>query len=515
MRALFPRRCLSSPRFADTSPRRRVGPPRLRASRPIFYTTSMQMTSITLVRVGPVINNRPRRLKKWYESFFMRYSRGFIPAWSASRQVFPPAKAPAASVGPSVPSVPALRMEMRGSPSMDMAAARASSWFRPPFPRPRMVTVVSPPARMHAGAGTGSPDWRISFPIAVIPSAISRASPWIKDVRTRVLNPSETAFSRAASSAARLLPTITFRTRRKNASPGLGGFFDQTVHAVIEDPENGGRDPEGQSIVIDDPHTVGKGAGIGDRGAGCDHVQRVPDDVGQKQRYDGRGLCRFCELAPLAERQVLSHGVDLTDGRSAVEQELGGLPYLIECNRRTRGHEQGAPASGECTQDQVFLRAFPQSVQDEPGSLQARIIGDGVPRFHDAHLFQKQPVMVFDDDPARGETVPENIFKGFCHGRRCFSDPHDQDPFEAVEIIRYPVDFQPIVDAPHAPFDGRFGLHGPQTRGEDFFEFLYCTFIHGKTSRCRPGLRPASGNCGAASFAAPAEGGRRSCTRSL
>ena len=58
------------------------------------------------------------------------------------------ATAPAAWVGPSVPSIATLNTATRafaglGRRSSARAAARASSWLRPPVPRPRRVTVVS------------------------------------------------------------------------------------------------------------------------------------------------------------------------------------------------------------------------------------------------------------------------------------------------------------------------------------------------------------------------------------
>ena len=62
--------------------------------------------------------------------------------------------APAASVGPSVPSVPAESSVISFSPAISSAKARASSWFLPPLPVPFTVTVVSPPERRHIRSPT-------------------------------------------------------------------------------------------------------------------------------------------------------------------------------------------------------------------------------------------------------------------------------------------------------------------------------------------------------------------------
>ena len=40
----------------------------------------------------------------------------------------------AASVGPSLPSVPPLRIRTSPNPAMSIAAANANSWLRPPLP---------------------------------------------------------------------------------------------------------------------------------------------------------------------------------------------------------------------------------------------------------------------------------------------------------------------------------------------------------------------------------------------
>src|SRR5579872_684660 len=97
-----------------------------------FAPTSTIRTSITLVLVGPVINRSPSGSKYEYESLRSR-------AWRAPglRLMVPPsAIAPAASVGPSVPSVPPLSTTVAGSPAISMAAASTNSWLRPPRPLP-------------------------------------------------------------------------------------------------------------------------------------------------------------------------------------------------------------------------------------------------------------------------------------------------------------------------------------------------------------------------------------------
>ena len=58
--------------------------------------------------MGPVLIKSPSFSKKWYESLLLIYSSIFNPSFCALLTVVPSASAPAASVGPSVPSVPTL-----------------------------------------------------------------------------------------------------------------------------------------------------------------------------------------------------------------------------------------------------------------------------------------------------------------------------------------------------------------------------------------------------------------------
>src|SRR4030067_3087563 len=119
------------------------------------YRTTITDISLTFVPVGPVTIRSPSLEKKLYESLSAKHFSGFNPILAALTNVFPSAIAPAASVGPSTPSV---LKEATTTPSTSLslrAADNTSSWFLPPTPFPLTVTVVSPPATMAAGLGTG------------------------------------------------------------------------------------------------------------------------------------------------------------------------------------------------------------------------------------------------------------------------------------------------------------------------------------------------------------------------
>ena len=136
------------------------------------------MRSMTLVPVGPVTKRSPVLRKSDQESFRRRKSAGSSPSLRARGQLSPSAKAPAASVGPSLPSVPAASRAAPAVPSSSRPATRANSWLRPPRPSPRRVRVSSPPAssagrngllrQLHQPGGEG-PGGLVNLAVEVAP----------------------------------------------------------------------------------------------------------------------------------------------------------------------------------------------------------------------------------------------------------------------------------------------------------------------------------------------------------
>ena len=119
----------------------------------------------------------------------------------ATGTVPPLTTAPAAGVGPSSPSVARLAMAASGQSPSEIAAARAISWFRPPYPSPCKVTVVSPPKIRHLSGD-------VSLAICAAIRPISRASPSSSTVTIWASNPSSSALASAASAACFTSPTI-------------------------------------------------------------------------------------------------------------------------------------------------------------------------------------------------------------------------------------------------------------------------------------------------------------------
>src|SRR5262249_7069708 len=140
-------------------------------------STTMARKSLTFVKVGPGRSRPPARSKNPVESLSARNAAGSRPSARAFAAVCPSLRAPpgppAAPPPPSVPSVSAASAAMPVVPASAMASASAYSWFGPPRPFPRIVTVSSPPDRITAPPPAAR-NWRASCACA---AATSRASP--------------------------------------------------------------------------------------------------------------------------------------------------------------------------------------------------------------------------------------------------------------------------------------------------------------------------------------------------
>jgi len=128
----------------------------------------------------------------------------------------------AASLGPSVPSVPAARMTAPSAPSHLERRSECELLAPPALALSRTVTVVSPPAITQAGGA--------SWPLAV-PDGPRHRDEALRDFPRLALQCSREyvrreaearAFAAAASTTSVLFPITMFLTRAKTGSPALG-----------------------------------------------------------------------------------------------------------------------------------------------------------------------------------------------------------------------------------------------------------------------------------------------------
>jgi hypothetical protein len=179
---------------------------------------------------------------------------------------------------------------------------------------------------------------------------------------------------------------------------------------------------------------------------------------------------------------VFAHGVQFENSSSAFEKKLGGFLFFAQFEGRSGGGRQCASTAGECAQDQIFLGAFFQAVQNESSGLQPCLIRHRMRRFHYADLLQWDPMTVFYGNPTLREAVSKDILKGFGHGRRSLSEPGYDDSIKEINWIGVPSHLQPILDQPHMAPDRFFRVHRFQPSRKNLSECALGLFIHNRTS---------------------------------
>ena len=169
----------------------------------------------------------------------------------------------------------------------------------------------------------------------------------------------------------------------------LGGGGAQDAHTAGDDSLHvvqlfGGLLPqqlahlvgEVQAIFLRHGQGLGAGGAVRVSGAGGDHVQGVPQDVGQDDGVYPGGGAQLGKAPPLHGGQPLADGVHLHDVRPAGQQLLGQPGQVL---RRDQGPlEQGRAAAGHQKDHRVLRRQTGHQVDGRLGPPEGALVGDGV-----------------------------------------------------------------------------------------------------------------------------------------
>ena len=276
-------------------------------------STKPTCISATLVPVGPVLSDPPAPRR----SDTNRCSPASLRSQSLAPRamVVPSAIAPAASVGPSAPSVPALNIRTFSKPGDVHQRPPAqipgcdrpihfhewSRWFR----RPRSRR----PARF-----TGRPVARISRAIARkrarlrAPRLGSRwtapasESPALVPLAPRHPRPGD-CFRRSSSGLWRKSGPPAWVSR----APALSRWRTPARNFVPD------------RVFFKDRPRVGERRAVSHGGARANHVQIVPDHIRQNQRQHRGRISQPRQAAALHQRNVFPDAVDLMDVRAAIQ----------------------------------------------------------------------------------------------------------------------------------------------------------------------------------------------------
>ena len=246
-------------------------------------------------------------------------------------------KAPAASVGPSSPSVPPERKATSRAPSSQKvsSAARASCWFRPPCPRrdaSTSRTTGSPPLIRQSGPG----------PVAHVPGHGGQVA---ADFFRRTFR------LPGADHGVGITPPLGFHSRRVD-SRGIVADHEvrhlaggQAVSLKVAAAGATGRRRRNAGLASGKLPEHGqrsfcRGAVFHGR-AGSDHVQRIAEHVGNDERNQPSRAARPGKPSALDPAELLADRIELLDvrpGRAEVPRN-GQLVVQGDCFHR-------APAAG-------------------------------------------------------------------------------------------------------------------------------------------------------------------------
>ena len=197
---------------------------------------------------------------------------------------------PAASVGPSEPSVARATTSVARSPAMASAAERAISWLRPALPPPRTVTVVSPPRMRQAGGAEGPPAQDEPPWPGPPPAARRRGPPLQEGGQQQGLESGPFGLAPAPRGRRRPgCPPRPWRRARRGDRPAWASPAPRPVAPARASPPPPGHLLQ-QIEAAQDVQGVGEGGGVRHGGAGGDEVQGIADHVREDQGgHLGRG----------------------------------------------------------------------------------------------------------------------------------------------------------------------------------------------------------------------------------
>ncbi len=125
----------------------------------------------------------------------------------------------------------------------------------------------------------------------------------------------------------------------------------------------------------------------------------VTGHVGDDQRHD-RCAAGGSEASAGDGRQVLAHGVDLLNGRAALQEPPGELLELRHRHARRRQRQQAGAAAGEEGEQQVVLAEFFHRFQELPGGGVAGLVGYRMAGLDDLDVLGGQAMPVAGDGNA-------------------------------------------------------------------------------------------------------------------
>ena len=239
--------------------------------------------------------------------------------------------APAASVGPSMPSVPMLAAATCGAERGQRLApsrTRTPDCGRP-CPVPRTVTVVSPEESRTPGRGIDAIALRDALRCAAAPPRALRRSPARRRRARDSRAPRRRAVRRRSRRAADRSPAPSARAAADRRSRRLRHVAGGAAHETIDD-----------GVGIDRATAASRPARRARRRTCCRRRTVGPDAITDRSSPTTSDTASVStvpaprrELSALDRRQMLAHGVQLVDVRALLHQRRAVCCFAVERNR--------------------------------------------------------------------------------------------------------------------------------------------------------------------------------------
>ena len=170
-----------------------------------------------------------------------------------------------------------------------------------------------------------------------------------------------------------------------------------------------------ERVLPDDGQRIGKGAAVGYRGAGSNHIGPVTNHIGEDEAHDLCGGCGAGKLPSLHCGQMFAHGVDLCDIGTTPHQQLVYLLQVFEGGAfGIIGHQRRGSSRDEAYH-QIILPCFVCNVQHLLCGFHPMAVGDGMAGFGKCQPFQRHTMAALGDYLPVGNEIPQTLLCLFCH----------------------------------------------------------------------------------------------------
>ena len=192
---------------------------------------------------------------------------------------------------------------------------------------------------------------------------------------------------------------------------------------------------QAEAVFFRDGRRLGTGGGVRHRGAGGNHIQRIPQNIRQHNgKHPGR-FAAFREAAALHRGQALADGVDLHNIRSTGQKLAGDVLQHLGIHQGL--FKQRAAAAGEQEQHRILPGEARNQLQRRLGAGEGVVIRHRMTGLPAVKISQRaHNVAVFGHHHAAFDPVPQAVPGCLRHLPGGFARGHQQHPSGEIHPLQ-------------------------------------------------------------------------------